>query len=168
MALPTSPVIVAPEAHGVQAMLPVVGLKDVEPHGLHPTKLFVASPPYPAEHSHRSVSVFISALPPQVQENELVALITPPPMEDPEGQAVHCVFPREPLNALEPQTLHPMLLLVASPPYPALHSQMWDSTLWVERIGHEQSSGSVALETPPEIPAPMAHCVQAVLPTSSL
>ena len=160
--------IVAPEGHGMQTMLPAVGLKALDPHGLHPTKPLVASPPYPAEHSQRPVSEFISALPPHAQESELVALVKPPPMDDPEGQKVHCAFPTEPLKALEPHALHPILMFVASPPYPALHSQMWDSTLCEERIGHEQSSGSVALVTPSEMPAPIAHCMHCVLPTFSL
>ena len=57
----------------------------------------VASPPYPAEHSHLPVSEFISAFPPQTQESELVAVVSPPEMEDPDGQAVHWVFPAAPL-----------------------------------------------------------------------
>ncbi len=116
MALPTSPVIVAPEAHGVQAMLPVVGLKDVEPHGLHPTNVLVASPPYPAAHSQRPVSTFKTALAPQAQESELVAILAPPEIKDPVGHGVQAMLPVVGLKDVEPHGLHPAKELVASPP----------------------------------------------------
>ena len=49
----------------------------------------VASPPYPAEHSHLPVSELNSAFDPQTQESELVAVVSPSEMEDPGGHAVH-------------------------------------------------------------------------------
>ena len=128
----------------------------------------VASPPYPAEHSQRSVSEFISALPPHAQESELVALVTPPPMDDPAGQAVHCVLPTEPLKALEPQTLQPTLVMEASPPYPAEHSQR----LFIVSISavptHTQAEKDVASDTSLAMADPEGQGVQAALPASPL
>ena len=103
----------------------------------------VASPPYPAEHSQRSVSEFISALPPQAHESELTALVTPSPMDDPAGQEVHCVLPTEPLKALEPHGTHPTLADVASPPYPAEHSQRLASEFISELPEHIQKAALV-------------------------
>ena len=80
---------------------------------------FVASPPYPAEHSHRPVSVFISAFNPHTQESELVAFVLASAMLDPAGHAMHCAFPTSDLYNAVPQALHPRLGFVASPPYPA-------------------------------------------------
>ena len=100
---------------------PRLPLKALEPHAVHP--LPVASPPYPAEHSHRLDSEFNSLFVPQTQESELVALKIPSAIEDPPGHAVHCVFPPPTLKALEPHALQPTLNEVASPPYPAEHSQ---------------------------------------------
>ena len=77
---------------------------------------FVASPPYPAEHSQRPVPVFISALAPHTQESELVASVSPSAMLDPAGQDVHCVFPTFGLNAVVPHTVQPTAAFVASPP----------------------------------------------------
>ena len=84
---------------------------------------FVASPPYPAEHSHRPVSVFISAFNPQTQESELVAFVLSSAMLDPAGHAMHCAFPTSDLYEAVPQVLQPIPVFVASPPYPAAHSQ---------------------------------------------
>ena len=62
-----------PAGQDVHCVLPTSDLYAVVPQGVQPTLGFVASPPYPAEHSQRPVSVFISALAPHTQESELVA-----------------------------------------------------------------------------------------------
>ncbi len=116
MALPTSPVIVAPEAHGVQAMFAAAVLYAWDPQGLHPTNVLVASPPYPAAHSQRPVSTFKTALAPQAQESELVALPTSPVIVAPEGHGVQAMLPVVGLKDVEPHGLHPAKELVASPP----------------------------------------------------
>ena len=66
----------APGGHAVHSVFPTPDLYDVVPQGMHPTLGFVASPPYPAAHSQRPVSVFISAFNPQTQESELVACVS--------------------------------------------------------------------------------------------
>ena len=114
--------IVAPEGHGTQTMLPAVGLKALDPHGLHPTKPLIASPPYPAEHSQRPVSEFKTAFAPQAHEAELVALLAPPEINDPVGHGVQAMLPAVALKPAEPHGLQPTKVLVASPPYPASHS----------------------------------------------
>ena len=113
-----------PAGQDVHCVLPILDLYDVVPQAMQPTFGFVASPPYPAWHSQRPVPVFNSAFRPHKHEAELVASVSPSAMLDPAGQDVHCVFPTFGLNAVVPQTLHPTLAFVASPPCPARHSQM--------------------------------------------
>jgi len=56
-----------PAGHEVHCVFPTSDLYAVVPQALHPMLGFVASPPYPAEHSHRPVSAFSSAFNPQTQ-----------------------------------------------------------------------------------------------------
>ena len=97
--------IEAPRGQEVHCSLPTSPLNAEDPHGLQPTLADVASPPYPAEHSHWFVSEFNSAFAPQTQESESVAVASFPPseIEAPAGQGVHSVFPTSLLKALAPQ-----------------------------------------------------------------
>ena len=132
-------------------VLPAPPLNALVPQALHPIVTTVASPPYPAEHSHRPVSEFISALLPQTQEPESVALEIPPAIEDPEGQDVQPVFPSSTLNALVPHGLQPTLNEAASPPYPGEHSHRSTSKFNTALPPQTQESELVAVVSPPEI-----------------
>ena len=52
-----------------------------------------------------------------------MASVSPTALLDPGGQDVHCVLPILDLYEEVPQAVHPTLATVASPPYPAEHSQ---------------------------------------------
>ena len=78
-----------PGGQDVHCVLPILDLYEEVPQAVHPTLATVASPAYPAEHSQRPASVFISALAPHKHESELVASVSPSAMLDPGGHDVH-------------------------------------------------------------------------------
>ena len=160
--------IPAPIAHGLHCVFPTSSLCAFEPQGVQPTIATVASPPYPAEHSQRPVSVFISAFDPHTQEPELVASVSPSAMLDPAGHDVHCVLPTSDLYDVVPQALHPTLATVASPPYPAEHSQRPVSVFISAFAPHTQESELVASVSPSAIDAPGGHDSHCVFPTFGL
>ena len=112
-----------PAGQDVHCVLPTSDLYAVVPQGVQPTLGFVASPPYPGAHSQRPVSVFICAMGLHKHKAELVASVSPTALLDPGGQDVHCVLPTLDLYEEVPQALQPTFATVASPPYPAEHSQ---------------------------------------------
>ena len=103
--------------------MPDISLKAMFPQGMHPTPATVASPPYPARHSHLPLSVFIAENSSQAHMEELVdGLPSLSRILDPGGQAVHWSLPGVSLKEATPQGEHPMLVTLASPLYPARHS----------------------------------------------
>ena len=110
------------------------------------------------------MSVFSTELAPHAHEEELVALVTPPSIMDPEGHGVHPVFSGVPLKALEPHALQPRDATVASPPYPALHSQRKDVVFRTELAAQRHEEELVASLVPVSIMDPEGHDVQATLP----
>ena len=151
--------ILDPAGHDVQGAFPTSALYDEVPQALHPTLGFVASPPWPATHSQRSAPVSNSALGPHKHESELVASVSPSSMLDPAGQDVHCVLPTSDLYDVVPQALHPTLATVASPAYPAEHSQRPASVFISALAPHKHESELVASVSPSAMLDPGGHDV---------
>ena len=129
---------------------------------------FVASPPYPAEHSQRPVSVFISAFNPHTQESKLVAFVLPSAMLGPAGHKVHCAFPTSDLYDAVPQVLQPIPVFVASPPCPAEHSHRPVSVFISAFNPHTQESELVAFVLASAMLDPAGHDVHCKFPVSLL
>ena len=157
-----------PAGQGMQAMLPVEDLKAAEPQTLHPPKLLVASPPYPAEHSHTWASTFMSEFKGHSQLVEEVAFVTSSAMLAPRAQESQPTFPAALLYSRAPHGLHPTAILDASPLYPASHSHRPASAFKTALVPQAHESELVALLTPSLIIAPKGHCVQAMLPSAAL
>ena len=89
-------------------------------------------------------------------------------MLDPAGQDVQGAFPISALYDVVPQALHPTLGFVASPPWPATHSQR-SAPVSNSALGpHKHEAELVASVSPSSMLDPAGQDVHCVLPTSDL